>query len=404
MLDELKLSIFEDLVNQNYKEDNNGSKDNLLDYHIEPEQLCYYSKKSNNDIEYDNSSGLSEIKIPIIPSKNKSKSKNNKREKPQDPIIGSCLTTGFDEYIHPTLNEIYSFDDLFKSIIHLHNKRVILKKDFKIITLRRHLQKLMNIPLDKQEVKFNVIYWKGIIFFAYDWEENKQEEEYTSKQLTQRLLQYSGFKFEQILTEKVEERNENSNFFTVSQHKINNKIPIIYSAEIDCGISNEATFENYVELKTHSKLNDDKLKTLNKLYRKLMKMYCQNKFISSNYSVIGFRSLDFKLMSIKKYTNYELVGLFNSNPIFLTHSCSINTKHIFQWYNIVMNWIVEKEKEIANHVDKPVVLKLSFDRELELMDSNLNFHEIKNETETIKIFNSIIPPWFKEFIESKLCT
>ncbi|KAI5962315.1 DXO1 [Candida pseudojiufengensis] len=384
MLENIKLSIFEDIINKD--EINSG-----MDTTINPQQLCVFTKFDKDEIRFNNSSGLNEL---IIPLNSKKKSKNSGRSKKYKPIIGSCLTSGFDKYKHSILEEIYSLDDLFKSIKYLYDNKQLTKNDLKILTLRRHLQKLINIPLNKQPIKFNVIYWKKLIFFTYDWEENEKELEFDQKDSTQQLLHYSGFKFEQIITNQ---DLRSTNFFSVSQHKIN-KIPVLYSAEIDCGIKkDDSNFENYVELKTHSNYNP---KTLNKFHKKLMSLYCQNKFISCNHSIIGFRQ-DFKLCSIKKYTNYELIGILESNPIFLSDKCFINTKHIFTWYNIVMNWIAEKENEIDK--DELVVLKLSFDSETELMDSNLNFHKV-NEKESNKIFNKVIPPWFKEFIESKLCT
>ena len=72
----------------------------------------------------------------------------------------------------------------------------------------------------------------------------------------------------------VSEGTRDLNFYTVVQHCVDN-IPVIYTAEVDCSIDKETGLENYIELKTHTKLADDKISTINKLnkncYRHLSK-------------------------------------------------------------------------------------------------------------------------------------
>ena len=109
-----------------------------------------------------------------------------------------------------------------------------------------------------------------------------------------KLIQYTGFKFEEVVSEGTRDLN----FYTVVQHCVDN-IPVIYTAEVDCSIDKETGLENYIELKTHTKLADDKISTINKLNKKLLSTFIQTKFIDCQHSIIGFRSTDLKIASIK---------------------------------------------------------------------------------------------------------
>ncbi|KAI5965423.1 DXO1 [Candida margitis] len=387
MLDKLRLSLFENIVNGSKianEEELNAALEVGGAFSCEPEELCYYTK-DETELNFANHSGLDELKIPFA-SKNKKKKQKRKEGGEKDrPIIGTCLTEGFDDFVSPNLNDVYSLNDLFRSLQYLIESGKLSRDKLKVLTMRRHLMKLMCVPFNKQQVNFNVIYWRGLIIFAYDW----GEEMKLVSDSYQRMYQYSGYEFEKVVTETM--RDSKSRFYTVVQHSVGDN-PVCYSAEIDCAISKEPGLANYVELKTHSKLLDDKFKTANKLQRKLMTLYCQNKFISCNYSLIGFRSMDFKLASIKKYTECELIGRLNALPIFLTHGCSIKTKHMFQWYNLVICWLCQKQFDD----DRRHVFKLSFEREPELMDSHLNMKAVTG-AEELQIFNKLVPEWFQNF-------
>ncbi|KAI5901418.1 hypothetical protein K4G60_g555 [Candida parapsilosis] len=383
MLDKLRLSLFENIVNgSEIVEDEVLNEFLNVPYNCDPEELCYYTKDEST-LKFGDISGLHEVKIPFG-SKGKTKKKRVSDKGPV--IIGTCLTEGFDKFEQPNLNDVYSLEDLFRSLQYLIQSGELSRDSLKFLTMRRHLMKLMCIPLNKQPVSFNVIYWRGLIIFAYDWDEELKliPDDYL------KLYQYSGFKFEEVVTDHAADEPKSS-FHSVTQH-FAGKNMITYSAEIDCAISKMPGLSNYVELKTHSSLPDDKLKTANKLQRKLMALYCQNKFISCNYSAIGFRTTDFRLSSIKKYTQYELVGLLDKLPIFLSNSCFIKTKHIFQWYNLVIGWLCQK----SFNDNQPRVFKLSFEREIELMDSHLSMKSVTGEEE-LRIFNRLVPEWFQNF-------
>ncbi|CAK9436947.1 uncharacterized protein LODBEIA_P14500 [Lodderomyces beijingensis] len=391
MLDDIKLSIFENIINR----DSGGDEllQEILDcnhsFTQSPSEICYFTK-DGDELKFNDTAGLDVIGIPIGASTSTNKRSSKKTSSQSyEPIVGARLTEGFDAYTHPSLDQIYSLEDLFKALKHQVSSGKLSLKDLKFITLRRHLQKLMNVPLNKQPIQFNVIYWNGLIFFIYDWEAEDAAQNEEDQFL--RMLQYSGFRFEKVLTRSDTE----SKYYTVVNHKVGDT-PVTYSAEIDCGIDKCSGLDNYVELKTHFKVLDDRLRTLNKLHRKLMSLYCQNKFVSCEHSVIGFRTADFNLASVKKYTDLELKGLLRSSPIFLTHGCLINTRHIFQWYNLVIRWI--SERKIID--TEPKIFTLCFERAEELMDSKLSLKPV-NPAESNRIFNNSIPKWFQDFIKHK---
>lgn len=391
-MDRIPLSVFEKLNNQDLcldvPEDRFVSKClRSQETFSTPCKEWTYFTKGNNILEFHDTTGLNKVLISFTQPAKKRKQKKPNGSRNQPKIIGSDLTEGFSEFKPESLKDVYLFDDILRSIQYLiHNKKFNLD-DLKIVTIRRHLQKLMTIPIYKQEVQFNVIYWKGMIFFAYDWKsESTNNNDDNSSSKYHKLMQYTGFKFEKVLSEGIKDLN----FYTVVQHCVDN-IPVIYTAEIDCSIDKEKGLENYVELKTHSKLPDDKISTINKLNKKLLSTFIQTKFIDCQHSIVGFRSTDLKIASIKKYTQRELASVINSFPVFLTDKCSINTKLIFQWYNLVINWIVLKEITDPN---TPQIFRLSFKRAQELINSYLIMEKIQDDT----IFNDLIPKWFQSFI------
>ncbi|EGW34192.1 uncharacterized protein SPAPADRAFT_148716 [Spathaspora passalidarum NRRL Y-27907] len=412
MIDKIKLSIFEKL-NTKYlnslEEPSYDDHEDAFIYNtllkdastdITPEEWLHFSKADTEDEPaFDDISGLKKLAIHI-PDGTK---KKHTRKKLKDPeceshsIIGSCMTLGFDNYQHPKLADIYSLKDLFKCVEHLVQEKNHSLQDFKILTLRRHLHLLLKVPIRKQSIQFHVIYWKGLIIFAYDWEPEAQYKKQNPPNGIERLLQYSGMNFENIVCGD-DSADYKSRYYSVVNHTVNG-VPLLYCAEIDCAIKSEPGLCNYVELKTHSKSADDKIKTVNKLNKKLLEAYCQNKLVGCQHLVMGYRTLDFKLASIKTFKIGEVANIVNNDPIFLKHGCAINTKGIFRWYQLVIQWLVFQEKNLKNQ-DEATVYRLSFDREDELMDSYLSLTKVDKE-ESAMIFNSTVPEWFQTFVISQ---
>lgn len=419
MIDKIRFSIFEKLNPDylGYLEEPNGNDDEdhedclIYDTLIgnvtkddifvkPPEEITSYSKLKSNELSFEDTTGLKVLPLHIDQTQNTKKKREKKRSHAMDhteKLIGSDLVTGFDDYKHPELPDIYLMDDLYKSVEHLILTKGYTLKDFKILTLRRHLQKLMNVPINKQPIQFNVIFWKGLIFFSYDWEPEAKKELATPPTKIERLLQYSGMKFERVLCD---DNDPDYRYYTVAKHYVND-IPLIYSAEIDCAIDKDGGPTKYVELKTHPKQADDKIKTMNRLNKKLLSTYCQNRFIHCQHLILGFRTLDFKLASLKIYRTSDIANVINNDPIFLKHGCLITTKKIFRWYKIVISWIAAHEKKLDNLEDEPQVFKLNFDREEELMDAHLNLQKIQDKTESDRIFNLMIPEWFQSFVKNQ---
>ncbi|RLV95437.1 Decapping nuclease RAI1 [Spathaspora sp. JA1] len=423
MIDKIKLSIFEKLHNGylNKLEETSGVDADDEDTFIyntlvkdagtneinSPRECLHYSKANLDDEEllFGDISGLKKLEIHISDGFSGSKTRKSKKSTKSDKscdgsenksIIGTCMTIGFDDYQHPTIPDIYSLKDLFKSVQYLISEKDYKLGDFKILTLRRHLHLLLKVPIRKQPIQFNVIYWQGLVLFAYDWEPEVEYEKENPSNGIELLLQYSGMNFENILCD--DEDNTKSRYYSVVNNTVND-IPLLYSAEIDCSIDSEPGLSNYVELKTHSKLLDEKIKTINKLNKKLLEAYCQNKLIGCQNLVLGFRTLDFKLASIKTYKTSDVANIINNDPIFLRHGCTFNTKELFRWYDLVIQWLVSQEKNVE--IDKPSVFRLSFEREVEMMDSYLNLTKIENKLESQRIFNQTVPEWFQSFVTSQ---
>lgn len=130
------------------------------------EECTYFTKSNNNNIlKFDDTTGLNTVLVSYTQqSKKRKQKKTNASSKGRPKIIGSDLTQGFSDFKPESLKDIYLLNDIFKSIQYLIQNKNFTPQDFKIVTARRHLQKLMTIPIHKQEVQFNVIYWKGMIF------------------------------------------------------------------------------------------------------------------------------------------------------------------------------------------------------------------------------------------------
>ncbi|EMG48523.1 hypothetical protein G210_0897 [Candida maltosa Xu316] len=387
-MDEIYLDILEKFDNLDLDDDK--PEDQLISECLKSSEIfsspceeCTFYTDTDKKISFEDVSGLNVIRLQLAPHKRKAK--NQKKQKPTHKIIGADLTEGYSDFQFQDPKNIYSLNGILNSVKYLINEKSYKLSDFKVVTLRRHLKKLMDIPIYKQPIQFYVVYWKGLIFLVYDWEMEPKISDNSVK-----LIQYAGFKFEDVLCEG----NSQSRFYSVVKHSIDDDIPVLYSAEIDCAIVKQPGTSNYVELKTHTKLPNDKYATVNKLNKKLLSTYIQNKFVDCQHTVIGFRSDDLKLAAIKTYSESDIASSVNSLPIYSTPDSKITTKSIFLWYKLVMTWIARKK---IDDNEKPKLFRLSFTREVILTDSNLSMEEIQNQ----EIIDNIIPEWFQTFINNK---
>ncbi|KAK6459052.1 uncharacterized protein RJT20DRAFT_124196 [Scheffersomyces xylosifermentans] len=466
-----------------------------------PTEILNYTKINNaieNTIVFGDLSGLKALNIPIGKRGNKT-SKHSKRKESSPAkltfsnLIGSDLTNGFENFKRVNRAEVYQMEDLYRSIEFVINKKTQSINDFKFITLRRNLLSMLNVPIKKEPLQFNVIYWQNLIIIAYDWQSEpndsmdniiNNESNADRNTLFLRLLQYSGFKFEELLTsndngmesskrtnyitknikkekeniqttirkakeptevesdvdmdlsklecadlmaksiskcyssenednkkniiaeeeeKKIKEEhedNETTAFYTLINHEVND-IPVHFTAEIDaCKIPMKSGTSNYVELKTHNVLpsGDVKIKATSKLQKKLLSTYCQNKLIGCQDVVIGFRTSDFRLASIKSYDNNELSNIINNDPVFLTHTCALNGAKIFKWYKLLITWIENHNSKVTkdHSASEPLIYSLKFKRAEELIDSYLEFFPIEDKEAQV-IFDQSVPLWFQEF-------
>ncbi|KAK6460019.1 hypothetical protein DFJ63DRAFT_256790 [Scheffersomyces coipomensis] len=396
-------------------------------------EQSYFTKINHTDgsktVRFQDASGLRELKVNLSHSKPRSKSKSkkttktNKSTSPSFPaLIGSDLSEGFQKFIPESIENIYSLEDLFKSIQYVMSDGSMSLSEFKIVTLRRNLMSLLLLPIKRKPIRFNIIYWKHLIIIDYDWEFEDNNHQFSKSQ-------YCGFKFEDVITKpftkatdvldeddiieklqnlSVSEDDQKMSYYTVVKSEIN-KIPIFFTAEIDSGIKgNTPGIQNYVELKTHSNNSSSSIDVNSKppsfaLKSKLVSTYCQNRLINAQHAIIGFRSTQFRLNSIKCFENNDIGNLINKYPLDLTDDCLVNGGRLFKWYALLMHWIDHHHEKFTKEKDMntPQVFKLEFKpASPQMLDGYLMFTEIKSDVESKAIFNETIPEWFQTYVNS----
>lgn len=399
---ELPLSLFSQLSNELCKDASLNDEEQKLISSIgslpdeKPTELLHYTRTIAGEIKANDKQGLKSLNISIGKVK---KSKPIKLER----IIGSDLTAGYESFKKASAREIYQLDGLFTSLkYYLENaedkKTAFDKIQSSIVSLRRNLLMLMLIPLNHcREYRFNVIYWKGIIILDYDWEyfEDDITRGMSILSLSRRnntgLLQYSGFKFENLITLAPDKSND---FYTlVSQNY--DKFNTIFTAEVDAGIDNVASLSSYVELKTHSQI---KSKIDFKLASKLMSSWCQTSLVDGKHVVIGFRSKGYNLTSIKKYQTNEIANLLSLHPLKLPDDSTITCRKLVRWYKCILKWIVELVRNESENKDYGV-FKIRYSPKSS-PDNSCLFFETIDDTTGNDIFNQTVPQWFQEYISN----
>lgn len=386
-MDSLPLSILEDLSPSSKESDPKdvfvyeALVENSEQFTVPPTETLYYTK-TGDSIEFNELSGLKKILIPIDPKKKTGK----KKKKPVASIIGSDLVHGFEDFTKPSLETIFQLNDLFSSIKYAIEHEHALKTDFNIISLRRNLLLLMTCPLSNKELSFNVIYWRGLIIFDYNWQLEPQvkEDELTNK------LQYSGFQFERIITDATD---DTTSFYTFVSHAVN-EIPIHFTAEIDATkTSGKYGLSNYIELKTHTQLKSNPRTHFNyNFQKKLLRTWCQNKLVDCTNTAIGFRSSSFTLSSIQKFEATEMAKLLNSAPVEVYDGCQLNTTKIFKWYKLAISAISKYNPGESN------VCTLKYNIKDIKKDSGLSFHAV-DEKQGAMIIDRTIPRWFQDYFK-----
>lgn len=361
-----------------------------------PTEILHYTRTVTGEIRPNDKQGLKSLNISIGKGK-KVKSKIS------EGIIGSDLKAGYEGFKRASTKEIYQLDGLFTSLKYYLEDAENKQKSFKrmqlsIISLRRNLLMLMLIPLNyRKELRFNVIYWKGMIILDNDWEyfEEDISKRMSKLSLSRRnntdLLQYTGFKFEDLITLAPDKSND---FYTLVSQNFDN-FNTLFTAEVDAGIADTTSLSSYVELKTHSQT---KSQIDFKLASKLITSWCQTKLVDGKHVVIGFRSKSYNLTSIKKYQTNEITNLLNLYPLKLADHSTITCKKLVRWYKCILKWIVDLIQEESEDEDYKV-FKIHYSTEISPSDSFLSLETIHDKTRS-DIFSQTIPQWFQEYINN----
>lgn len=362
--------------------------------HPDTKEVLFYTKL-NDELLFNNNSGLKRLKVPLgvvdaevttkrNPYKRKSNNQRIKRSNPYSSFIGTDLSIGYSKFKPKSNKDLFKLDDIFRSMKYLIDNGTP-RLAFKIISLRRVLSLLMEIPINLKDTRFNIIYWKGLIIIDYDWEHTRGEQNGATK------YQYSGHRFEQVITGN----SAPTEFYTLvkrEQNIGNVQIPIHFTAEIDAAAEGEG-LESYVELKTSTlaKLNKDSMN----FKLKFLKALCQISFINGTECLFGYRSNNCQLKLIKNHTKEAMEEHLQRDPIYLNDKVEVTSTVLDQWFESVIEFIQNEDKQaMQNKQDKqPRLLKLSFVNGETLVESTLKFEEIHDE----KIFEDTVPLWFQKY-------
>lgn len=365
------LSIFSKLTNK-YEPSSENELDELIlqstSEQLASKEYMYFSKPDQKTFLPNDKQNLRNLRIPI--GKEKGKKKKNTINK-QSTIIGSDLTIGFLDYRRPTEEEIYLLLDLLLALDKIEKRDSIT-----IASLRRNLLLLMLIPLNpSKEFLLNIIRWENYLIIDKDWTTDSLISQINNLNLENSdtdLLSYTGFRFEDLVTEN-EEEDSQGNFYTVTGHDISGT-SVVFTAEIDASVKGKDGLSGYVELKSHRYSKNSTIDL--KLSRKLLSSWCQTRLISGKYVVIGFRkkSETYNLAAIKTYDTNDIPNLLHSKgqPVYVSmddKDSQITCQKLLKWYQCVMAWIIQ---EIGSSQTSHTLMYDPESRELKLTPSTEN--------------------------------
>lgn len=111
---------------------------------------------------------------------------------------------------------------------------------------------------------------------------------------------------------------------------------LLFTSEVDSCVPGETGLASYVEIKTHAKCSENDQFFL----KKLLKSWCQMKLADTKNLVIGFRSEDFRLASIKQYKTCDIPNKLHQHAMnhpdksFYTCNDLLNRLHeLLRWMN-----------------------------------------------------------------------
>ena len=353
----------------------------------QPVELLHYTKTENGKVKMNSKEGLKNLKISL------GQKKRNNRLSSYEKIIGSDLTSGFEKFKKKSFNEIYQLEDLLSATEYSIQNGLedgLGSKKLKIISLRRVLTEIMKMPLNiSKERCFVVIFWKNLIIIDYG---SKKEEDGLLERMSslkindrQSLLQYTGFKFEEIVTEQPSSLKA-LEYYTLVRQNIDD-FSVIFTAEIDASADPDGALSSYVELKTH---NQVRRQTDAHFRRAIASSWCQTKLIAGRHIVYGFRTRGNKLGSIKKYAVSEIPGLVDNLPT--GSGQTITCRSLLMWYVYVLRWLTLFRNK--NHQSEKMVCSMHVDTE-----SGNQFLKLKpHETEMEDIINSSLSSRFRNFM------
>lgn len=281
---------------------------------LETREVLCYSKLTDGEIKIGDKGALRQsLILPTV----RGKCTNQNR------YIGGDLTHGFGLYVPASAALIYQTDDV-RAVVNT------LDAAPSLVSLRRILLLLALIPLDSTNHRKFLIRQQDQNFVL--------EYIHSGEQLFE-VVNYTGFRFESLITEPATSETYHS-YYTLVKQQIGDFL-VHFSAEIDAGWD-----EHYIELKTHSA----KAYVNTKQYtRKLLVSYCQTKLIDSQNLIIGFRtstrSRKYKLDKVQRLNCNNIPKIINqteNSKIYINYDTTktlITCSKLMRWYILVMKWI-----------------------------------------------------------------
>lgn len=232
-----------------------------------------------------------------------------------------------------------------------YEQRKQTKINVDIITFRGIMRRLVSAAFDTEKfnhVDLRIAVFDGQIFIKEIPETNEQQE--TGKQ---KLLAYSGYKFETLATisdplpfvtrETLEKRpkkivGNGNEFVSVVKTGVGN-CKLLLGAEVDCVFDFKETaksnnLQHYAELKCAQQIITPQ--QAHSFDKKLFRTWLQCFLVGIPRIIYGFRDDKMILKSVEEFTTEEIPVLLKNNPAWAHASLDA-----IKWYGALTQWLLD---------------------------------------------------------------
>lgn len=301
------------------------------------------------------------------------------------------LSTGFKNFRSiPEEQNLAHFPSLLEAI-QKHEQQTGLRVKADIVTFRGIMTDILTLPLNQNKLlNFYVIAFDGQLFIKHDDEielsRRKQEDSASAadpeKHRHQKICQYSGYKFESLVTlpapwanckrSTIESRHKKTvsnyeQYISVVRTGIG-KVKTLLAGEVDCVWNylpeNGGLTLHYVELKT-SRVVENANQAL-RFELKLFRTWAQCFLLGIKHVVYGFRDDKYILKDVEHFNTEEIPVLLKENSVPRKGQSNIVCVDALKWYGAVLDWLVKN----VDAKDESKAYKLVFDSSLRTFTLN----------------------------------